>query len=270
MDARDLLTSTEAADLLGTSPTSVKRWADEGILRCVRTAGKHRRFTRTDLEAFRRDRMGAPPEEPASSTGWLEDLLDVRPYRLEARLFEMRSRHGSWRAVCDAMGDVLKELGDAWARGDISVIEEHLASERLARAIARVSETLPLSPNAPRALLLTLEGEEHTLGLSLVELALRELGWMPIWSGRRTPLQGLGEHLDTQRVELLAVSSSIVASDADGMARAADELAKICRPRGVALILGGGGAWPDPPSYGTRLDGFTELERVARPPVGAG
>lgn len=266
MDGRELLTSTEAADLLGTSPTSVKRWADEGLLRCVRTAGKHRRFTRGDLETFMRERMGAVPEPPpAPDGGWLEDLLDVRPYRLDSRLFEMRSRLGSWRAVCDAMGGVLTELGDAWARGDVSVVEEHLASERLARAIARVAETLPVSPSAPRALLLTLEGEEHTLGLSLVELALRELGWMPIWSGRRTPLEGLAEHLDAQRVELLAVSSSVVSNDPGAMARAAEELASICRPRGVALLLGGSGAWPDPPAYGTRLSGFSELDRVARP-----
>ena len=40
---------------------------------------------------------------------------------------------------------------------------------------------LPVPPshdeNAPRALLMTLEHEDHTIGLSFVELTLRELGW---------------------------------------------------------------------------------------------
>ena len=54
-DRQRLLTSTEAAEYLGASPTSIKRWADDGLLPCVRTAGKHRRCTVDSLERFARD-----------------------------------------------------------------------------------------------------------------------------------------------------------------------------------------------------------------------
>jgi excisionase family DNA binding protein len=37
----ELLSSTEAAALLGVSPSSVKRWADEGALACVKTRGSY-------------------------------------------------------------------------------------------------------------------------------------------------------------------------------------------------------------------------------------
>jgi excisionase family DNA binding protein len=45
-----LITLGEAAQLLGTSASTARRWADSGQLRVVRTAGGHRRFARADVE----------------------------------------------------------------------------------------------------------------------------------------------------------------------------------------------------------------------------
>ncbi|MEC8193414.1 MAG: helix-turn-helix domain-containing protein [Myxococcota bacterium] len=49
----DLLNPRQAARLLGVHAASVKRWSDQGRLRCIRTAGGHRRFLRRDVEALR-------------------------------------------------------------------------------------------------------------------------------------------------------------------------------------------------------------------------
>ena len=49
-----LLTTAEVAALLGVTVTTVKRWSDQGLLRCAKTAGKHRRFSRFEVERFRR------------------------------------------------------------------------------------------------------------------------------------------------------------------------------------------------------------------------
>jgi excisionase family DNA binding protein len=266
-----LLTSTEAADFLGASPTSVKRWADEGMLPCVRTAGRHRRFTQEDLERFARDRMGVPgrggPDGASGDVeGWIQDLTEARPYRIQARLYEARSDLGSWRAVCDALGPVIDELGSSWAAGRITVVQEHLASEQLTRALARVSDTVPLPEAAPRAMLATLEDEEHTLGLSLVELALRELGWRSVWIGRKTPLAGLAKALDDQGVSVLAISASIHASDKMKLRQYVRDLRAMCEPRQIQLLLGGRGAWPRPPAYGVVVDDFQHLGRVVPRP----
>lgn len=270
-DAPQLLTSTEAAEYLGASPTSVKRWADEGRLRCVKTVGRHRRFAKTDLDRFLLDQMGAEPGAegivgPDTADAWLEDLVTGRPYRVQARLFDARSELGSWAAVCDRIGEVATALGEAWARGALSVVDEHLASERLERALARVAESLPLPRDAPRALLATPQDEEHTLGLALAELALRELGWQPVWAGRRTPLDRLSEALAAHDIALMAVSASSHAADPDAMEQIARALGDACRPRGVRLLLGGRGAWPDPPPYGARLHDFRSLSYAAQPP----
>lgn len=48
-----LLTTREAAEILGVGPTTVKRWCDEGKLPAIKTAGGHRRYRETDVLAMR-------------------------------------------------------------------------------------------------------------------------------------------------------------------------------------------------------------------------
>lgn len=46
---------------MGVSHQTVVNWANEGGLRCTRTPGGHRRFLRTDVAAFARDRGRTVP-----------------------------------------------------------------------------------------------------------------------------------------------------------------------------------------------------------------
>ncbi|MCO4764109.1 MAG: helix-turn-helix domain-containing protein [Myxococcales bacterium] len=57
----DLLSTRAAAALLGVGTTTIKRWADEEVLACVKTAGGHRRFRRTDLESMHAPTGHHPP-----------------------------------------------------------------------------------------------------------------------------------------------------------------------------------------------------------------
>lgn len=61
------LTLSQAAETLGVHATTLRRWADEGEVRCLRTPGGHRRFLEEDLHAFLRGQVesGLPraPEE---------------------------------------------------------------------------------------------------------------------------------------------------------------------------------------------------------------
>ena len=69
------LTTREAAAYLGVGTTSIKRWADEGVLDCVRTVGGHRRFTRNALAKFQH-----------RSAGQDTDLLQRLPLLSEGEL----------------------------------------------------------------------------------------------------------------------------------------------------------------------------------------
>jgi excisionase family DNA binding protein len=248
----DLITSAEAARLAGVGPTAIKRWADSGLLPCVKTAGGHRRFERQEVERFMRN--GAAVEESGDWSGWIEALTtDASVHLLQARLLEERARHGAWHLVADSLGDLLAELGRRWAAGRMSTIEEHIASAGLQRALASVTETIPVAPGAPRCLLASAEGDDHTLGLSLVELCLAEAGWRAEWAGGRTPSADVVDRLGTGAIGMVALSASAASSNARVLGDAARQVGEACRAAGVPLVLGGAGAWPDSPPSGRRF-----------------
>jgi excisionase family DNA binding protein len=50
-----MLTTTEAAKAAAVAPSTIKRWADQGMLPFSRTAGGHRRFERFAIERLLRE-----------------------------------------------------------------------------------------------------------------------------------------------------------------------------------------------------------------------
>lgn len=257
-----LLSSTEAAAWLGASPTSVKRWADAGLIECVRTVGNHRRFTLESLEAFSQSRGG--PTITTAVSEWLTILLERNVDAVHGQLLLERSNSESWAEVCDRISPVIIEVGEAWASGAIRVVDEHLASERLRRALARVVDSFPTSQRAPAAMLMAVEGDEHTLGLALAEVAMREAGWATLWSGRGTPLDSLSEIMIQRNVRMLAVSASTFSKDEVHLERQLGALERACDDARATLVIGGEGAWPDRASTARRVSRFRQMARVAR------
>lgn len=267
----ELLTSAQVAELLGVTPATVKRWADSGLLPCGRTAGKHRRFERDAIEAFRRGRVGGPIEAPAmpveadapEAAPRARRLVDRAlggegPLALQAALLAERARVGAWWRVADAVGPELQELGRRWADGEIGIFEEHRASDAIARALARTAEVMPVRPGAPRVLLAAAEGEEHLLGLALANVVFLEAGWSPVWSGRATPTAEILRMVEERAVDAVALSASVVAPP-PVLAAQAETIGDACRAAGIPLVLGGRGAWPEPPPYGRVEHAFAGL-----------
>jgi excisionase family DNA binding protein len=58
------LTPNEVANLLMVSPITVRQWAQKGLLEAQTTAGGHRRFARSVVEAFARERGVRLPDAP--------------------------------------------------------------------------------------------------------------------------------------------------------------------------------------------------------------
>lgn len=85
--SRHYLTPNEVAELLLVSPVTVRQWAQKGQLRAEVTPGGHRRFIRSEVERFARQRgvdLGAPPggalrvlivDDDEQLAGYLTELL---------------------------------------------------------------------------------------------------------------------------------------------------------------------------------------------------
>ena len=82
-ESEETVSTAKAAQLLEVGSSTVKRWADDGLLPCIRTAGGHRRFRRDAIERFLAEQQGV---EEGSVDVWLDVLLgDEELHRRVAR-----------------------------------------------------------------------------------------------------------------------------------------------------------------------------------------
>jgi excisionase family DNA binding protein len=253
------LTTREAAALLGVGTTSIKRWADTGVLRCVKTAGGHRRFERHAVEAL----IGSGPELASSARDdldrWIRVLLGREPGAVGAEIDRELAAHGSWWALAETLGEVLEEIGRRWNLGEMSILDEHLASERLARALAAAAAAIEVPDDAPTALLVASEGDDHTLGLSLVEVCLASSGWRCAWAGRNTPFAEVRRAVESGRIQLIGLSASAASTNEAHLAEQAARYGALSQKWGIDLLIGGGGRWPEHLAYGNRITTFQAL-----------
>jgi excisionase family DNA binding protein len=239
MSEDDLLTTAEAARIARVGGSSVKRWADQRLLPCVRTAGGHRRFRRADLERFL---ASLTDRDSGSAESWAELCLHATMHEVWGEIVAARGRAGAYYPVMAELGLGLVELGRRWERGEVTILDEHAASEKLARALERTADGMSYDPTSPTAVLAVAERDEHTLGLSLAEVVLREAGWNVRWAGRQTPVRS---------------------TEAHRLAAQLRTLVPVCKQHGVKLVLGGSGAWPEAPEYGVVMRDFAALHAFA-------
>ena len=95
------LTTTEAAELLGVHPNTIRNWADSGRLHVLRTAGNQRRFDPEELRrhALAVEKADEPGSDAAETTAAPPELR--QPY-LEAlaEIAEVAASAGELRDVC--------------------------------------------------------------------------------------------------------------------------------------------------------------------------
>lgn len=89
---KDYMTPKETAELLRVSPITIRVWAQKGLLLASTTAGGHRRFERSEIERFAREKgikidLSAPPRVLIVDDD--QDHLDLLKDFFALRLTEM-------------------------------------------------------------------------------------------------------------------------------------------------------------------------------------
>jgi DNA-binding transcriptional MerR regulator/methylmalonyl-CoA mutase cobalamin-binding subunit len=108
---------------------------------------------------------------------------------LASTLDDMFARGSFERVAADLLFPALEELGDAWARGDVSVAGEHLASHAVLRRLALALEAAGPADPAERPVLVGLPpGGRHELGALAFAIAARRAGLPVAYLGPDLPL----------------------------------------------------------------------------------
>jgi len=117
-------------------------------------------------------------------------------------------RQGLQRFVLDTLVPLNRAIGEAWMRGELQVFEEHLYTEQIQVALHAAINAFPRQTGAPRVLLTTFPGEQHGIGLLMVEALLVPEGTQCISLGTQTPIEDIRSAALAHKVHIVALSFS--------------------------------------------------------------
>lgn len=95
----------------------------------------------------------------------------------------------------DVVLPLLREIGEGWERGEITIAQEHFASYLIRGRLMALGRGWGRG-SGRHALLAAPAGEQHDLGLVVLALVLRDHGWRVTFLGADTPIETI---TDTSR-----------------------------------------------------------------------
>ncbi len=243
----------------GVAPDTLRKWEQRyRILQPSRTAGGQRRYSERDVARVEwlRERLsegyrigeaasllgGAASTEPARSAqeqvrGILASVARGDSADIGVRLDQAFALNSVEETLETVVTPLLEAVGTRWARGELSVADEHLVSEAVR---SRLGNLLADSAGGMRgvAVLACAPGERHELGLMMAAIALRRDGWNVVYLGSDTPV---GDALAlAQRLSARVLGISVSSPELGAALQAA--LSDAARPDGLTLVVGGAGA----------------------------
>lgn len=249
------LTTKEVARLCRVSDATVKRWEEAGLLKSERTTGGHRRFRVQEVARFQREQgLGL------KQTHGDESILTVRPRRRKktptsslfhsliagceeetANLLIGAHLHGTplTEIFDDLISPAMRQVGDSWFRGEISVAQEHLATRTAHSAIYKLRSYLPVPKmTGELAFCCAVESDFHEFPTHLAQITIESCGWEVMNFGANTPFYALVDEVSYHSPEAICISATYL-NDLERLSRDYKEFReRICRLR-IPVILGG-------------------------------
>jgi MerR family transcriptional regulator, light-induced transcriptional regulator len=135
-------------------------------------------------------------------------------------------------------------VGELWERGEISVADEHVATEITVRVLAlqREAQRVVRSRSQSRVLLATPSGERHVVALQMVANLLRDAGYEVVMLGADVPANTLGAVARRHGAAAICMSLTMPGG-MEHMLRAINEVRQ--QLPAVGLVIGGRGLTAD-------------------------
>jgi MerR family transcriptional regulator, light-induced transcriptional regulator len=287
----------ELSRRLGVSDHVLRAWERRyGLLRPVRTTGGFRLYSEADLDRVRRMQAyleqglsaaqaaravidGEPPAGTEAGGPAHHDGLTDAAATLATALdgFDEPAAHAvldrllGTLTVETVLRDVvlpyLRALGERWERGEVSVVQEHFASNLIRGRLAGLARGWGHG-QGPRVILACVPDELHDIALLAFGIVLNRNGWRIEYLGANTPLDDLIRLAHAQRPDLIVLAGT-KPERFDGLT---DDLVRLAHTAPTALA--GPGATPAlADAVGARLltdDPVTAAEQMPTPGVHRG
>ena len=206
----------ELAKRTGVSPELLRAWEQRyGLLQPTRTPGGFRLYSAADearvqhmqslvsgglaaAQAARLILSGGEPALPTVPATTLEDAagnltasldrLDEQP--ANTALDRLFASYTVETVLRDVVLPYLHRLGERWEAGEVSVAQEHFASNLIRGRLLGLAQGWGQG-QGPGAILACVPGEQHELGLLAFGVALRRRGWRITYLGTDSPIDAV-------------------------------------------------------------------------------
>lgn len=144
----------------------------------------------------------------------------------------------------------IREIGEGWYAGRISVQQEHFASALVIRKLDSLLNATPAPLRSGRILLAGVAEEEHVIGQLIFQLLLRRKGWETVYLGAGVPLQRMEQSLDLVHPHLIVLTAQQIYT-----AAALQKMAENLAPTGIPIAYAGR-AFVQSPTLRSRIRGY--------------
>ena len=251
------LTTKEVARLCRVSDATVKRWEEGGLLKSERTSGGHRRFRAEEIARFQRQQGLGLKRSHGDTTVTTSRLRRDARFSSGSELFQALLAGCEEEAANLLIGEylrgtspaeifdnfmcpALRQIGELWSGGELSVTEEHLATRAACNSVHKLRNVLsvPEIQGDQLAMCCAIENDFHELPTYLVQIVMEDEGWEVINFGANTPLYCLTEEIVRYRPQLVCVSATII-NDLERFSRDFREFGEQTEKMEVSTVLGG-------------------------------
>ena len=196
------------------------------------------------------------PDSDAATRRWLDASRALDDEILTNEFYRDWAELGPLRFLRERVVQFLEALGNAWVAGEVSVAQEHFASERLTDFLAGMWRRMNERVTGKPYLLATLPGDFHRLGLHMVAVTLAAAEVKIVYIGPQTPPRELVTTCERVRPAALCLSISGT-MDPRFVARTVEDLrSKVTNE--IPIVVGGKGA-PMPHPGVLRITDFEEF-----------
>jgi MerR family transcriptional regulator, light-induced transcriptional regulator len=252
-----VLSPRELAQVIGVSESSLKRWADAGLLDVSRTAGGHRRISLPEAVRFihetratlvRPDVLGLPDidgsldlAEEGRDPGerLYQFLVDGQARSARAMILTLYLGGRTVAEICDEpIRFALGRIGEAGHDRHEAIYLEHRATDVCVQALSQLRLLFQPPAAAPVAVGCAPAGDPYLLPSMMAATILAAEGWNAINLGPDTPEGALRHAVKSQKpglVWLSATSEAAATARRDALIAVTDEIVSA----GMTVVVGG-------------------------------
>lgn len=255
------------AERTGLTPAAIRAWERRyAIVAPSRSDGAQRLYSDADVERLRLvtrlsaegysladlarrstavlarlSKDAAPSARVVESSSQRRPVIDrlidstrkLNPAALRSELTQAVLDLGPVPAMDEIISPFLVRVGEAWACGDVSVAQEHVASSVVRDVLGWLLQSAVPSAEAPTLIATTIAGEGHEFGAMMAAVVAAVAGWRVLYLGANTPADELGQAARASHARAIVVgivgkeASDAVRSEATALRKAVGSRTRI-------------------------------------------